>query len=395
MMRARATLLIVAVACADGSGDTASEAMRVQPLPTPAGARSGEPSIAVDDDGRALLTWLEATDSGAVLRIATLDDTAWSQPRTIAAGRDFIVNWADFPSAIPLGGDRIAAHWLQREGSDTYAYGVRTSFSADGGRSWSDPVRPHADSTETEHGFVSLLPAGEAVDAIWLDGRKFAAGRAEMTLRTARVGPASIRGEAVLDERVCDCCQTDAALTSAGAVVVYRDRSAGEIRDIAIVRRLDGRWTEPRIIHADGWRIDGCPVNGPAVAASGERVAVAWFTAAHDSARVLLAFSRDGGASFGEPVRLDDGDPAGRVDVAMVDGGDVVVSWIEQRGADASLRLRRVSPAGIAGDATTVASVSASRAAGFPRMAVVGESVVIAWTDVEAATVRSARVSLQ
>lgn len=392
-------LTMLAAACGGPTSDDGDAAeMRLRPLQSPTGTGSAQPSLTADGAGRALLTWLESAgpDGAAVLRMATLDDTAWSEPRTVAAGRDFIVNWADFPAAVAPGGDRLAVHWLEREGADTYAYGVRMSFSDDGGRSWSEPMRPHTDSTETEHGFVSMLPAaGGAVDAVWLDGRNFAMARPEMTLRTARVDAESIEAEAVLDERICDCCQTDAAIGASGPIVVYRDRSADEIRDIALVRRIDGRWTEPRIVHDDGWRIDGCPVNGPAIAARDALVAVAWFTAARDTAKVRLAFSRDGGATFGGAIRIDDGNPEGRVDVALLDDGSALVSWIERSGGGAGrLRLRRIAPDGATDDAVTLAPMAASRAAGFPRMARTSDGLVVAWTDTDARTVRTARVEL-
>jgi hypothetical protein len=135
-------------------------------------------------------------------------------------------------------------------------------------------------------------------------------------------------------------------------------------------------------VHRDGWRIDACPVNGPAVSASGRRVAVAWFTAANDSARVKVAFSDDAGATFGAPVRVDDGNPAGRVDVELLADGSALVTWIERTGADdAAVRARRVSgTATEPGTAMTIASSSAERASGFPRTAVSGDHVIFAWT---------------
>src|SRR5690606_29778853 len=116
-------------------------------------------------------------------------------------------------------------------------------------------------------------------------------------------------------------------------------------------------------VHADNWEISGCPVNGPALAADGHQVAIAWFTAANDSARVKVAFSGDAGASFGDPIVADDGAPAGRVDVALLQGGDALVTWIERVGGDtAAVRVRRVRRDGQAGTSFTVASSSAARA---------------------------------
>jgi hypothetical protein len=207
--------------------------------------------------------------------------------------------------------------------------------------------------------------------------------------------------ETLVDGRTCDCCQTDAALTSRGVVVVYRDRSAQDVRDIYVTRRTEGGWTEGIPVHRDGWVISGCPVNGPAVDASGDRVAVAWFTGAGDRPRVYVAFSEDAGASFGDPVRVDGGDPSGRVDLSLLPDGRAAVSWLERRGPEgAELRLASVGPGGREGPPVVVAPSSAARASGFPRMVRApwnGSEVVLAWTDAsdaERPRVRVARVEV-
>jgi hypothetical protein len=187
--------------------------------------------------------------------------------------------------------------------------------------------------------------------------------------------------ETVLDDRVCDCCQTGAAVAEGAVVVAYRDRSEAEVRDMSIVRRADGGWTSPAPLAADGWQINGCPVNGPAVAAAGRRAAVAWFTSASDTPRVNVAFSSDAGGSFGSPIPVDDGRAVGRVDVALLAEGDALVSWLEQGGKGAELRVRRVSAAGRRGEAVTIADSSAARSSGFPRLETSGGEAVFAWRD--------------
>lgn len=363
----------------------------LEAIPSPSGPGSAEPNLDAGPDGRVHMSWLEPLTSGQghVLKVASLDGKAWTEPSAVRSGRDFFVNWADFPSVIALGDGRLAAHWLQRTGTATYAYGVRLAFSGDGGRSWSVPLTPHTDSSNTEHGFVSLWRAerGDGVEAVWLDGRKYNRGgdhSNEMSLATAAFtfdGDVSAP-ERILDGRVCDCCQTSVAMTSRGPVIVYRDRSAAEIRDIAVVRRTTGgRWTEPVVVHPDGWKINACPVNGPSIAARGDNVAVAWFTAANDAPTVRVAFSRDAGATFSAPIRVDEGQPAGRVDVELTRNGAALVTWIERAGGDAaSVRLRRVEHGGRVGAPITIATSSAARASGFPRMVIAGNDAVFAWT---------------
>lgn len=388
--------LALAVGCGDRApGPDPAEGMGgLAEMVVPAAEGSGEPHLSSGEDG-VWLSWLEPAGEAWALRVASVGEAALGSISTVTERPDFFVNWADFPSVVSLGDGRLAAHWLQRGDAGGYDYGVRVSWSDDGGATWSEPWTPHDDGTPTEHGFVSLLPdASGGLGVLWLDGRRYVAGPSgpateEMTLRfRQRAGPDAAAGpEAVVDDRVCDCCQTGAARTTDGWVVVYRDRSADEIRDIFAARLVDGAWSDARPVHRDGWHIEACPVNGPAVDADGDRVAVAWFTGAGDVPRVSLAFSDDQGGRFTEPVRIDDGDPVGRVDVVL-DGDGAMVSWIERVGDGAELRLRRVAADGTSADAGVVTRVSGARAAGFPRMVRDGDDLVVAWTDATEASTR-------
>lgn len=364
----------------------------VRELPTPAAKESGQPNLSAGPDGRVYLSWLERVGGKRfALRFAAREGAGWTPARTVAEGDDWVVNWANFPSLVALPGGALAAHWPARSaapGAGAYAADVRVALSHDGGRTWGAPTTPHRDGTPTEHGFVSLFPVrGGALGAVWLDGRQMTQvagghGHGEMTLRFAAVGgDGKIISEALLDPRACECCQTSAAVTSEGVVVAYRDRSAGEVRDISVVRLAGGKWSEPRTVHADGWKIDGCPVNGPSVAAAGRRVAVAWFTMAGDRPRVRLAFSTDAGRSFRPPVEVGDGDPVGRADVLLLGDGSALVCWIEKTPGGAELRARRVRPDGRRDPSITVAPAGAARSGGFPHMARSGRRITFAWTS--------------
>ncbi len=399
-----AVLVGVLSAC---SGDTPPAlTVETRALGSPAGEGSGEPFLSSTGDA-VYLSWLEPSASGGHdLRFARAEGEGWSDAGVIAHSERFFVNWADFPSVTAGSDGTLWAHWLERGPEGGYDYGVRVVWSSDGGRHWSDPWTPHDDGSPTEHGFVSALPIAHGMGFIWLDGRNTVSGpdgpspNAGMTLRYRTITADGSAGpEMLVDARVCDCCQTDIAAASSGPVVAYRDRSDAEIRDIYVARFEDGVWTEGVPVHADGWKIDGCPVNGPAVAALGDHVAVAWFTAAGDVPRVKVAFSSDGGSSFGDPTEVDGGSPAGRVDVLMLDGGSVLVSWLERTGSGvAEVRLRRIDPDGAATESVTVIESSSGRASGFPRMVGAPDgSVLLAWTDVtgERSQVRLTRIEME
>jgi hypothetical protein len=369
-------------------------------LAPPAGEGALAPNLTTDGDA-ALLTWLEPADpsderDAAVyrLRFARFADGAWGKPITIVEGSNFFANWADVPSIARTADGALVAHWLQRSGEDTYAYDVMLARSADGGGTWKKIGPAHDDGTRTEHGFVSLVPEARGVRAFWLDGRAMAGhGAGNMTLRTALVG-ASVGAGGVLDDRVCECCSTSAVVTARGPLIVYRDRGPDEVRDIFVVRFADGSWTSPQRVHDDGWTISACPINGPAVDAGGSLVAVAWFTSAANRPVVRIAFSRDSGATFGAPVTVDDKWPVGRVDVVLEATGHAVVSWLAKGPHRGAIMMRRISPDGRTGTPMKAATSSIARAAGFPRMATAGDSLLLVWTeDAEPTRLRAALTS--
>jgi hypothetical protein len=374
---------------------SAANAQVVTMIDPPAGAGAAEPCVSSTSSG-VLLSWLEPRGEQVALRFSRLSDRRWSEPRTIAERSDFFVNWADFPSIVSASDGTLFAHWLQKSGSDVYAYDVRMSTSTDGGRTWRPSFPLNRDGRKTEHGFVSLLPLSKGrVAATWLDGRNMPEGKeeGEMTVRYAEVDAnGRILNERELDHRACECCTTGIA---PGPLVVYRDRSTEEVRDIAIARRQAGTWRAPALVHRDGWKIAGCPVNGPRIDAREGSVVVAWFTGANDRPRVFAAFSRDGGATFSDPLTVDDGKPGGRVDVVLLAPDVALVSWVELTGSTADIRVRLVRPRRIERSAV-VAPSSAARAAGFPRMTSWRGGAVMTWTDVvPSKKVRVARIEMR
>ena len=403
--RLRCIALLALVGCS--RPDRAPDAAGLTPLPSPAGPRSGEPFLAGDAAGAVHMTWIEQTDDSThAVRYARLDGETWSTPSTVVERRDLFVNWADYPSVIATPSGRLLVHWLQRSGAGRYAYDVRIAQSADSGKTWSNGSVLHTDRGAGEHGFVALwLAPNDSVGAAWLDGRHMkpaAAGEdghggGAMSLQSVTSASTGALGaERPIDLRTCDCCQVAATVTASGPVIAYRDRTDDEIRDIAVVRQVGGKWTSPTIVHADGWRIEACPVNGPALASRGDTVAIAWFTGAQDTARVHVAFSVDGGQRFAAPVRVDGGTPAGRVGITLDENGDAIVSWLERvPPEDAEVRVRRVPRAGTLGAPMTLTRTRAARAAGFPRIVRRGDALLAAWTvPGDSARVMVGRLSL-
>ncbi len=358
----------------------------------------GTSDMFAGENGNLLASWVEyANDSTDVLMYSEWNGNAWEEPREIAGGSDWFVNWADFPT-ICKSGENIAAHWLQKSAGGTYDYDVKIAVNSDG--KWNAPFIPHKDGVAAEHGFVSMLPLKNGrFFATWLDGRNTkneGHGHSEddhghghggaMTLRAAEFDPlGKMTREVELDHKVCDCCQTDAAKTDDGIVVVYRDRSDEEIRDISITR-FDGKdWTLPKNISKDNWKIAGCPVNGPSVISLPEnKLAVAWFSSPENSARVNIAFSENGGKDFSTPIRVDDGSPIGRVDIVALDGKNVMVSWMEKKlDEKAEVRVKIIPINGMPSDSFSLTEINPSRKSGFPILIKNDTRFFMSWTHVQ------------
>jgi hypothetical protein len=381
--------LIVVVGLASLSRVMAQDGLSVQTVANPAAPGSAQPQLTVSDRG-VLLSWIERTGPNAALKFAERTPTGWTEPRTVATGNDWFVNWADVPSVIRLADGSIYGHWLQKSGPGTYAYDVRLARSTGDGRTFSPSFTPHHDGTQTEHGFASLLQMpGAGLGLVWLDGRAMKSGghdghggSGDMSVRGAVFDRSGKQvSEMPIDGRVCECCPTAATVTSEGPIIAYRDRSPEEIRDIYVSRLVAGKWTTPAPVHKDNWKIAACPVNGPALSADGKTVAIAWFTATGDEGHTYAAFSSDAGASFGKPIRLDDASALGRVDVQLLRDGSAVATWIEFADGRAQFKMRRVQPSGEKGAAMPVAGIGSGRSSGYPRMARFGDELLFAWTE--------------
>jgi hypothetical protein len=136
-------------------------------------------------------------------------------------------------------------------------------------------------------------------------------------------------------------------------------------------------------------------VNGPALAAEGERVALAWYTLAGAKAAVRAALSHDSGGSWSPAVTLDDAEPLGRVDVVLTPRG-ALVSWLAGSPEGAEIRAASLGGDGSPGRPAVIARTSAARSSGFPQLERTGREIVAAWTEPgEPAAVRTATLEVR
>ena len=346
---------------------------------TPTGAAAIAPNL-VESDCSVWMTWIEPLNKEKkiiALKCAKFEDGVWGDAHLVVQGNNFFANWADFPEMGVAKDGTLFVTWPQQSGPGTYAYDIALARSDDNGKSWFLMGTLNDDRVLGEHGFVSLVPEGESgVRAFWLDGRAMTGdghmgeGGGDMQLRTTLIEDKVQKSE-LLDDRVCECCGTDAVVAEGEAVVIYRDRSDTEIRDISVTAL--GR--EPMNIFADQWKIEGCPVNGPSMDAQDDTFVAAWYTAAVKNAGVFVTFSE-------EPIKISDS-ILGRVDVLVTGKDKAVVCWLEPNGDTASVMLANVHADGTIENKLVVAEVSPLRSSGFPSIAKVDGGILVAWTDLD------------
>lgn len=326
------------------------------------------------------------------LYFSTFEGGQFTKPLKIAEGRDWFVNWADIPT-ITKSGNNVLASWLDKSDNGTYDYDVKMSLSNDKGLSWSQPFIPHKDGIAAEHGFVStdVNSKGDFI-TVWLDGRDTKVvdenGKevhGQMTLRSATIdSDGQMTDEFEIDPRVCDCCQTAVDQSDLGTMVVYRDRSAEEIRDNYFSLLNENGWSEPKPIHEDGWKIGGCPVNGPVIASDDKSLCVAWYTEANGKPEIYLAPYDPSSSEFGSPILISDFGVKGRLDLTYLNNGNLMVTWLEDALDNKAIIKSKIYDEDLQEIATIDLGItSAARSSGFPKVLHMSGQVFVIHMDVD------------
>ena len=350
---------------------------------------NAQPSL-VSSVGSLSLSWISSDDNEkSSLNFSQFKDGKWFNPHTIASGSDWFINWADFPTHA-INENLILSSYLKKSTSGEYNYDIILNLQKLNGKKIKENFILHTDGTKSEHGFVSIASNNnKGFYVSWLDGRNTIEKGIEsqhkpMTIRFAEVtSDGDVINEIELDSATCDCCQTSIAATRNGPVVVYRDRSKKEVRDIYITRKINGIWEAPSAIHNDGWIINGCPVNGPKVASSLNNLAVSWFTVSNGRPIVNLSFSKSNGENFETPLKINDLDAIGRVDIVFLNEKNVLVSYIEGDGNGTFLRIKKVSIDGKVSAPITISEIDGGRNTGVPQLEKFNDEIFIVWTVFE------------
>src|SRR5579884_3224227 len=158
------TVLVLALAATPLFG----QALKVDPLKSPAGGGASQLNLSSAGDGSPILSWVD----NDTLKYAIRKNGAWSEARTIAAHRTFFHHPAELPEVISLGGDALMAHWIENPQEGSEAEFVWFSGSADGVH-WTAPAIGHKDRAQVQHGLASMVASGPREASIfWLQALK-------------------------------------------------------------------------------------------------------------------------------------------------------------------------------------------------------------------------------
>lgn len=384
----KSLLLAVLAAALPAFGQKSSEVFA-----NPAGNGSLQPSWSVTQDGSPLLSWIEKDKDGSyTLKYAVRHGAAWSETRTVAAGRHFFRHPAEVPEVITLADGTFIAHWIETTKEESEAEFAYVSASHDGVK-WTTPIMAHKDRSRVQHGLASIVASGDhEASLIWLEALHGEDQPVAMK-RTVISAAGAVVKEEVLDPDVCGCCPTAIVKTARGLLIAYRTHTKADIRDIATMSFENGRWMPSKNINPDGWKIDACPTNAAAISAKADRVAVSWYTGAGDSPRTQVALSSDAGATFSKPVLVSTGHSFGYTSVALDNDGGAYVSWLEQGPSDTRILIRHVTAAGVAGPVVQVAQGS-KQSLGYPKLLRSGNETWVAWGSAAGdSKVQTARVT--
>ena len=347
---------------------------------------NAQPSL-VSTNGSLSLTWISSDeDMNVSLNFRQFKDEKWTNSQTLAVGSNWFVNWADFPTHA-ISGDQVLTSYLKKSASGTYTYDVFLNLQKLSGEKIKEDFILNTDGFKAEHGFVSIAAKdNDGFFISWLDGRNTVekdmnGNHKPMTIRFAEItNSGDIISEAELDSSVCDCCQTSITYSDKGPIVVYRDRSEEEVRDIYVTRNINDEWENPIPVHNDGWVIYGCPVNGPKVVSNSNNLAVSWFTVFDGKPTVNLSFSESYGSSFSSPIKINDLNAIGRVDAAFLNEKEVIVSYMEGDDFGTYLRIKKVSIDGKVSEPITISKIDSGRGTGVPQLEILNGEIFIMWT---------------
>jgi len=289
---------------------------------------------------------------------------------------------------------------------------IKIARSRDFGTSFAPPVSLQSAGAAGDRGWHSLtIDSTGVAHVVWLDHRGLAEASAQADAKAGAGGHGggdhdgvamamksrlhyATYGERATPEQqlapgVCYCCKTALVPTRRGILAAWRHVYDGNMRDMAFaILGTPGAVANPARLSTDGWAINGCPDDGPALAVdAGDRVHAVWPTVIPGDQPIGALFYASKAATapaFGARQRVTTlGAPKPSHPQVAVDGtGRVFVAWDEILGGvrtagyadgpgpgDGALRL---------GAPVRLAAAGPTQ---YPALAPLARGAVVAWVS--------------
>lgn len=381
-------VLVVAVGACAGGGDDATP-FTPPAIVSEATANGATPMFAVTPEGGTVLSWVAASEDGVEqLHVQVQRDDAGTTTSTLTDPLGSIEPHGEAPPQVVVSPSG-AIHALYTVGRDVGRRfpesALRHARSDDGGLTWSEPSSVNTGEVFGSHNFHALLAESDgSIRAAWLSS---VGGSSAVWMRASRDGGDTWEVPVALHEApTCPCCRTGLAVAPDGSLYAsWRKILEGDIRDVTVARSDDGgrSWGDPVRPRADNWVFPGCPHAGPSLKVGGDGVVhISWWTGVKGEAGVWYASSSDRGTTWtSQPIAIGEESLPAHAQVALGDNGLVLVSWDDGLGARPVVKLR-VSTDGGASFGRAMQLSDPAVAATFPVLALAGDSVLVAWTQV-------------
>ncbi len=324
---------------ADASSQTGSK-IRVSRPDTEA----SEPVIAASTNGKFFVGYVEKDADGKNdLYVRTFDGSkTLGEPVRVNPEPGQVRTWYGDPPTMAVAADgTVYVGWTARYPDSKKGTLLYLSTSHDGGATFAEPVKIHSDTAPASHGMHSLAvaPDGRIIVA-WLDERYLnatasrkgvaaapflaffhhtptpnpqneaeAEPNAELYFSVSSDGGKTFATDHRIDHDVCPCCKTSLAIGNDGTVYLgYRRVYEGSLRHIAVAASKDWQtFAEPVQVSDDRWKIEACPVSGPALKFDNGQLLVAWYSGgeAREHGMYLTHSTSADARTFDAPQKLD------------------------------------------------------------------------------------------
>ncbi|HEU4653151.1 MAG TPA: hypothetical protein VFS47_04150 [Steroidobacteraceae bacterium] len=252
---------------------------------------------AVDEEGHVWVVSTEPAENGNTIVVAALDDSSTPKIRVTQKPEPVSADGENHPKLAFGAKGEMYVSWTSPT-SDRYTGDVHFARSLDHGRTWSTPSIVHRDRQLITHRFDSLVVDGKGrVWIAWIDKRDQAAaekdGRdyagAAIYYAYSEDQGAHWKGDLKLADHTCECCRIALTKDERGrAVAFWRHVFEHNERDHAFATLEPNR--KPAVHRAtfDHWSIDACPHHGPGLAIDDRGVKHAvWFSQVNGESRAF------------------------------------------------------------------------------------------------------------